>query len=566
MVFQSNLPKPSPPTSDAFNYIFHEGRRDYPRDRVLYRSDETNETLTLEELEDNSRRFASVLVNLFNVKPGDAIALWANDSLNYPIAYFGTLAAGAVLAPIPSQKHLSYTDVATRLHQEYATILLTDGKLLPTAEKASKMVGDIPVITLDDAHPYIRCLDDMILQGDPKFNGFHLDTTADAEAHNAFINRSGGSVSMMKSVLTTHAHWCAVMEATRHTVPANTDPDNDVWMSSLSLGYFINGKLHLGLNILLGIPVILMDTELDHTTLDVIERHSITFLFITPPLAAKIAKASHATTDLSSIKWLLSAGAPMPLKLRRAVQDRFNGTPITLEWGTTETLLVAIQLDASTAAPGSSGTIVPGLEIKILDVTTGNEITSPNSPGELLVRNTLCPFAGYLHNPHANSTNFTPDGFFRTRDFGHVDAANNVFITSRLQEMLRVGDGHGSLISPHELEETLLEHPAVASVVVVGIRDESLGVELPTAFAVPQPLYRPHADEELAVQIERFAAFRLTGLKRLSGGFFWLDGWPMKNGDECVAKGGGDVDRGRLKALVEFEEGVARAPKFIEVS
>ncbi|KMQ41184.1 hypothetical protein HL42_8132 [Trichophyton rubrum] len=75
------------------------------------------------------------------------------------------------------------------------------------------------------------------------------------------------------------------MEATKKTIPDNTDPDNDVWLSPLSLGFFINAKL-MGLNIILSIPVVLADGTLDESNIGVIERHRITFLFITPPLAA----------------------------------------------------------------------------------------------------------------------------------------------------------------------------------------------------------------------------------------------------------------------------------------
>lgn len=73
------------------------------------------------------------------------------------------------------------------------------------------------------------------------------------------------------------------MEATRLTVPSTTNPDEDVWISSLSLGFFISAKLHMGLNILLGIPVVLMRESLESSNIDVIPRHGITFLFVAPP-------------------------------------------------------------------------------------------------------------------------------------------------------------------------------------------------------------------------------------------------------------------------------------------
>lgn len=81
MVFRSQLPLPAPPSADVFNYVFSEGRHNYPKDRVLYRVHETDETLTLNELEEKSRRFASVLTTTYNIQPDDVIAFLANNSV-----------------------------------------------------------------------------------------------------------------------------------------------------------------------------------------------------------------------------------------------------------------------------------------------------------------------------------------------------------------------------------------------------------------------------------------------------------------------------------------------------
>lgn len=81
MIFKSELPGLLTPTDDVFNYIFSR-RNDYPRDRVLYRMDETNETLTLEQLEDRSRKFAYVLVTTYSIKPGDVVAILASDTVS----------------------------------------------------------------------------------------------------------------------------------------------------------------------------------------------------------------------------------------------------------------------------------------------------------------------------------------------------------------------------------------------------------------------------------------------------------------------------------------------------
>lgn len=79
MIFESKLPLPSVPKTDVFNYIFHQGRRPYPWSRVLYRVDQTGETLTLAELEEKSRRLADALRSEYEIMPKDVVGIFAKD-------------------------------------------------------------------------------------------------------------------------------------------------------------------------------------------------------------------------------------------------------------------------------------------------------------------------------------------------------------------------------------------------------------------------------------------------------------------------------------------------------
>ena len=84
MLYRSKLPEVPVPSTDVFNYLFHVGRRTYPRSRVLYRVDDTGETINLAQLEEKCRRFASAVTSKFQIKAGDTIAVFASDSVNDP--------------------------------------------------------------------------------------------------------------------------------------------------------------------------------------------------------------------------------------------------------------------------------------------------------------------------------------------------------------------------------------------------------------------------------------------------------------------------------------------------
>ncbi|OQD90457.1 hypothetical protein PENANT_c001G00392 [Penicillium antarcticum] len=552
MIFRSRLSLPPVPESDVFNYIFHRSRRDYPRGRVLYRVDGTNEQLTLAELEAQSRRLARALHANYSIKPEDVVAIFACDKIQYPIAYFGALAAGATVALVPVQASTAASDIARHLKQTNAQLLITDTDVLSLAEAASALLEkqDLPLVTLDETassqYPSIAALITTITSNFHD-NIFNLHTHEAADTHTAFINRTSGSTGNMKCVLVSHAHFIATLEGTRATIPANTCPDTDTWISPLSLGYFINAKLNMGLNIVLGIPVILVPSkpDLDATSaVDLISRHQITFLFVTPPLAAQLARFDTSSSQTKSIKWLLSAGAPIHENLRAAVSHRFHNIPLSLELGTAETMLVCIQFDEDSRAPGSTGTLVSGTEAKILDLATGLEQKGPGpqNAGELLIRNCLARYRGYQNDAVANSAAFDSEGWFHTGDFGYLDEKGNVYVVDRIKEMIKVGGGYGVHVSAAELEAVLFTHQAVGSVVVLGVREERNQRDLPTAFVVPKGSEQGRDMGELQQAIERFAEERLTGLQKLTGGVYCLSELPRK---------GFKVDRSALRELAK---------------
>jgi 4-coumarate--CoA ligase len=434
------------------------------------------------------------------------------------------LAVGATISPIPVQQGLDAQAIAPRLQQAETKLIITDRKLSQISRDAARLAGDIPLINLDGPDSGIPGILDLLPEGNPTFANFRLNSYEETEKYNAFVYRTSGSSGNIKSVNTPHAHWAANLLTTKLTVPANTDPSKDVWISSLPFAYGINAKLNLGLNVLLGIPVIILKRAFDQSTLPLIDKYGISFLFVTPPLAAQIAKSEKREGAYKSIKWLLSAGAPVHPKIRDGVQERFNGTRLTLEWGTTETLLIALQVDQASSVPGTSGTLVNGLEAKVIDLETGIEL-GPNQQGELLVRNSLCRFAGYKDNEEANR-DFDEDGWFHSGDVGFIDHNSNVFIVDRLKELLRVGDGYGTHVSTGEIEAALFDHPAVSTAVVVGIRDQDTQQEHPTAFIVPQKEFKEQTSPALAEEIEKFVEVKLGYFKRVSGGVYFLEKYP----------------------------------------
>jgi len=145
--------------------------------------------------------------------------------------------------------------------------------------------------------------------------------------------------------------------------------------------------------------------------------------------------------------------------------------------------------------PGSVG-VASGVELRIVDAE-GRDVPV----GEVAIRGPGVT-AGYLNNPQANAESFF-DGWFRTGDRGSIDGDGYLRLEGRLKEMILRG---GENISPYEIEEVLLAHPAVADAICFGIDDEKYGERVGAAVALSGD-----ADERALIDHcrERLAAFKV---------------------------------------------------------
>src|SRR5262249_10647855 len=147
---------------------------------------------------------------------------------------------------------------------------------------------------------------------------------------------------------------------------------------------------------------------------------------------------------------------------------------------TSGTVSICKATDSIDRVAMTSGYPIPGVELRSVD-PEGKDVP-PGTPGEILVRG-FNVVKGYLDDPKATAEAIDEDGWFRTGDIGIIDEAGYVRITDRAKDMFIVG---GFNCYPAEIEELLLEHPAVAHVAVVGVPDERMG-EVAKAFVVLRP-------------------------------------------------------------------------------
>ncbi|MBT9555926.1 MAG: acyl--CoA ligase [Myxococcales bacterium] len=164
------------------------------------------------------------------------------------------------------------------------------------------------------------------------------------------------------------------------------------------------------------------------------------------------------------LRWILSAGAPLPAATRLATETRF-GCPVREAWGMTEASIATVDGPPLQPAPGSVGTPVPGVELRLTDL------------GEVLVRGENVMLA-YLDDPEGTAAVVDRDGWVHSGDLGRLDGEGRLFLHGRSKDVILRG---GNTIHPAEVEAALLGAPGLVACAVFGTPCPQLGEEIVVA-------------------------------------------------------------------------------------
>ena len=201
-----------------------------------------------------------------------------------------------------------------------------------------------------------------------------------------------------------------------------------------------------------------------------------------------LARTHHKPTEAASLRFIRSCSAPLSPELIHKIEGLF-GVPFVEAYGMTE---AAHQMTSNPLPPrhrkaGSVG-VGAGLRLSILD-KEGNHLPTAKR-GEVAIQGANV-FRGYDNNPEANARAFT-HGWFRTGDEGWLDEDAYLHLSGRIKDIIIRG---GENVAPHEVDEILLRHPAVAAAVTFGSIHPTLGEEVAAAVV----LHEPHGATETAL-------------------------------------------------------------------
>ncbi|WP_433143636.1 AMP-binding protein [Actinomadura nitritigenes] len=242
-------------------------------------------------------------------------------------------------------------------------------------------------------------------------------------------------------------------------------------------------------------------------TLDAVAAERCTSLYGVPTMfIAVLNEPSADALDLSSLRTGIMAGSPCPVEVMKQVIDRLGMAEVAICYGMTETSPVSTQTRAGDSLDrrvSTVGTVMPHLEIKVVDPETG--VTVPRgTPGEFCTRG-YSVMLGYWEEPEKTAEAIDPARWMHTGDLAVMDDEGYVNITGRIKDMVIRG---GENVYPREIEEFLYTHPDIVDAQVIGVPDEKYGEELMAWVRL-----REGAPELTAEALREFCHGRLAHFK-----------------------------------------------------
>ena len=443
---------------------------------------------TSAELFERSRRLASGLSDL-GVAAGDRVVVTMANSPEVGIAYQALWRSGAVLTP--ANFLLPTEDLRHVISDAEATAVITTGEFADKVRQATDGLDCIRFrISTGDDEGFLSF--SSLEQGDP------ASIVPRADDQLAALLYTGGTTGRSKGVMLTHANLNFTGAAAHE---ASHVPGLNRGLTSLPLSHAYGmlvtiGGMHSPER---GIGVLMRWFD-PVAFLELIVEHQIQVSAVVPSMLQILLSQPLEDYDLSSLRYVSSGGAPLAAEVAEQFTRRVPSVSIRQGYGLTETAALISTNPVGHEKPGSVGLPVPGTEIRILD-EEGREMPR-GEVGEICARSPGV-MVGYWRSPETTAEALR-DGWLRTGDLGHQDEDGYLFIVDRKKDLIIRG---GFNVYPRDVEDALLEHPALEAAGVIGRPSERHGEEV-VAFVSLRPGARAEPEELVEWARQRIGGYR----------------------------------------------------------
>lgn len=443
--------------------------------------------LTHREFADHVWRVADGIAR-HGIGKGSRVAILARNSPNYLVAHFALGAMGAWTVPINFA--LKPPDIDFRMAHAEVDAIFVSAEFAPLVHELgsstrTRLAGRI--FALDGAPSGCVLLDEVIESG--------LAVAPDvllSPEDTLYVGYTSGTTGTPKGALVSHR---AIVVGFLYKALAYGLTDRDITINAGPYWHsaprdFAALALYLG-----GTAIVPERFDADQYLADV-ERYRVTNSFVVPTMLQRLVMSPDLSRrDVSSMRALISGGAPLPSTVKERVLKAF-GPVLTEFYGATETRIVTVISAAELATRERSvGRPLRDVEIHILDAS-GVEVPH-GEVGEVFLRGPGL-FSGYWREPERTAAAYRGE-WFSLGDMGRIDSEGYLYLVDRKQDMIISG---GENIFPHDIEECLQRHDAVAEAAVIGIPDDRWG-ELVVAHVVLAPGASVEGEELIAFCGER---------------------------------------------------------------
>ncbi|WP_182376001.1 long-chain fatty acid--CoA ligase [Nocardioides sp. WS12] len=448
-----------------------------------------------------AQKVARFLVS-HGVRPGDRVAMTVPNVAEFPIVYYGILHAGATVVPLNVM--LRRDEVAYHLQDSGAKVYLCaipDGddawQGFDSAESCEHLVvfgsGGAQVETGTSLAHVLAAQD-----ADDIEDSFSPTEATDT----AVVLYTSGTTGKPKGAELTHANMVLNAFAQNRLLDARHD---DVHLVTLPLFHSFGQTVQMNAGFSMGATLVLLPRFDPAAALELMARHRVSVFAGVPTMYWALLTAADSGVDLAGILRLaISGGAAMPVEVLTRFEKTFR-VSVREGYGLSETSpTVTFNPPEHPNKPGSIGRPIWGIEVKLIG-PDWNEVPGGEA-GEIAIRGHNV-MKGYLGRPEA-SAEVIRDGWFRTGDIATRDADGYYFIIDRAKDLIVRG---GFNVYPREVEETVIAHPDVSLVAVIGVPHERVGEEV-KAFVIRRPGSELTPEALMAWCRERLATYKCPRL------------------------------------------------------
>ena len=484
------------PTFKAATHIFTDIATAHPELPCI---DFLGAKMTYGEVLETVKRAARGLQDL-GLGKGSRVGMCLPNSPYYVIAYYATLMAGATVVnfnPLYTER-----EVRDQIKDSEVEVMFTLdlNKIYPkvAASLHNTSLRSIVVCSLADALPPVK---GMLLQifkraeisfvppdlGHVPFDLLVADkddpkpVDIDPEKDIAVLQYTGGTTGVPKGAMLTHANISANAEQVRIWL-GETKPGDERMLCVIPFFHVFAMTAAMNLGIGSAAELILLPRfDLKQVLETIDEKHPTLFPAVPTIYGAINGFDGIDKFDLSSIRYCISGGAPLPPEVKLSFEKK-SGCVLVEGYGLTEASpVVTCNPPDGENKTGSIGMALPWTEVEIRDLERALNVMPTGERGELVVRGPQV-MPGYWQRPDETREAIT-DGWLRTGDVAYEDEEGYIFITDRIKDVIICS---GFNVYPRMVEDALYTHDDVAEVVVIGIKDDYRG-EAPKAFVTLKP-------------------------------------------------------------------------------